>query len=934
VVAARPDVTVVAFPWTMTAGASRKDSTSVSTLDHMLSGRRGISPVMIGRTTALSKLARLVNKASCEGDDDLPAVALVAGEAGVGKTRLLRELVSSIPAETTVLVAQAEPGSLGRPLDIVRAMLGDFPTDLVDARAMAVDAVTARLGDSRSLVIFEDLHWADSDSVSVLEQLAATPLPELTLIATYRPDDLTSRLPGGEMVVRLERRRHVHQVQLERLDHREVAAFLAAVYGRPLGTAVVDALRNRTGGNPFFLEEILVAAGDVEPEALAEQPLPWTLAELVSRHLDGLSGDQRRIVEAAAVLGPRAPFDVLAVLSNRSEEQLIADLRGLVNRGLLVEEGDDEFSFRHELVRDAVEDQLLGRERRRLHERALEALRQSSTDLADLARHAAGAGRYDEMVGLAREGVGHYLDIGATHQALRLAVAALAEAPDDLDLLNGATRAAWLIGAHDEAWGHAARLLALTEARGGERRAAAVRLAARVAHERNDIDDMWQLVGELERLAGALSSGDELAATMAAIAQIDMLHDRTAEAIGWAERAIGEAEPAGAKAVRVQAMIERATAMSEVPEHRADGIAALTDAVAEAEHIEDWVLLARALHNLSNVVHGDERRAYLERMRDAGRRAGFDNMVAANYHIRLAEMAACAGDASAVWEHVSRVGTHVEGRAGDWALALQVKLLLEVDRVDEAEALLAAWRRRTQPGPDDKHRLSSQHLMLAGRRRDRVAAVQRLTEVLEESWCLDCHEEVVAGVDDAIAAGIDPGEVLTAFESVTSPQLPKDYAAAARALIACARADHAEVIAQLGTGSEGVPTNLEAPLLATLHLTLARALAAQGRTSEARQQATTARSLLERWPGWRRDAVDALVQRLDAAAATDGELTRREREVAALLAEGLSNSELARRLYISPRTAAVHVSNILTKLGMSSRAEVAAWAVRNGLTAA
>ena len=67
---------------------------------------------------------------------------------------------------------------------------------------------------------------------------------------------------------------------------------------------------------------------------------------------------------------------------------------------------------------------------------------------------------------------------------------------------------------------------------------------------------------------------------------------------------------------------------------------------------------------------------------------------------------------------------------------------------------------------------------------------------------------------------------------------------------------------------------------------------------------------------------------------SDGELTRREREVAALLAEGLSNSELARRLYISPRTAAVHVSNILTKLGMASRTEVAAWAVRNGLTAA
>ena len=386
----------------------------------MLVGRRGISPVMIGRTTALTRLDRLVSSTVGEGGDDLPAVALVAGEAGVGKTRLLQELVSSLPAGTPVLVGQAEPGSLGRPLDLVRAMLDDSPTDLVDARAVAVDAVAARIGEGPALVVFEDLHWADSDSVGVFEQLAAMALPCLTLIATYRPDELTSRLPGGEMVVRLERRRDVHRVHLERLDHHEVAAFVAAVYGRPVGTAVVDALRSRTGGNPFFLEEILVAAGDVEPEALADQPLPWTLAELVSRQLDGLSADQRRVIEAAAVLGPRAPFDVVAVLANRSEEQLIADLRRLVERGLLVEEDDDKFSFRHELVRDAVEDQLLGRERRRLHERALELLRQAMvTDLADLARHAAGAGHYDEMVELARDGVRHYLDIGATHQALR-----------------------------------------------------------------------------------------------------------------------------------------------------------------------------------------------------------------------------------------------------------------------------------------------------------------------------------------------------------------------------------------------------------------------------------------------------------------------------------------------------------------------------------
>jgi DNA-binding NarL/FixJ family response regulator len=124
---------------------------------------------------------------------------------------------------------------------------------------------------------------------------------------------------------------------------------------------------------------------------------------------------------------------------------------------------------------------------------------------------------------------------------------------------------------------------------------------------------------------------------------------------------------------------------------------------------------------------------------------------------------------------------------------------------------------------------------------------------------------------------------------------------------------------------------------------LARSLAALGRRADALAVARAAQADLATWPGWRRDEVDALVRRLEGASGSgsasssgsasngEGELTAREREVAVLLAEGLSNAELARRLYISPKTAAVHVSNILMKLGMSSRAEVAAWAVRTGL---
>jgi DNA-binding NarL/FixJ family response regulator len=113
---------------------------------------------------------------------------------------------------------------------------------------------------------------------------------------------------------------------------------------------------------------------------------------------------------------------------------------------------------------------------------------------------------------------------------------------------------------------------------------------------------------------------------------------------------------------------------------------------------------------------------------------------------------------------------------------------------------------------------------------------------------------------------------------------------------------------------------------------VARCLLATGQLDEVRQHAERAVQVLARWPGWRAEQAAALLRRVaQSPAAAEGALTTREREVAILLAEGLTNGQIAQRLYISAKTASVHVSNILAKLGMSSRAEVAAWAAREGL---
>ncbi len=180
------------------------------------------------------------------------------------------------------------------------------------------------------------------------------------------------------------------------------------------------------------------------------------------------------------------------------------------------------------------------------------------------------------------------------------------------------------------------------------------------------------------------------------------------------------------------------------------------------------------------------------------------------------------------------------------------------------------------------------------------------------------------------------GPALVEHWSQRVPSISEQYLTAANGLLASLAGDDEAAAALLGSVVDDGELILAAYQRSWLRMVLARSLQALGRRDEALAAARAARDELAKWPGWRRDEVDALIRRLSGATtpangAAEGELTAREREVAALLAEGLSNAELARRLYISPKTAAVHVSNILMKLGMSSRAEVAAWAVRSGL---
>ena len=999
------------------------------TLTGVLVGRTGLSPVMVGRAVELDRLAGLL------GAHTLPTVALVAGEAGIGKTRLVQELVRRAPAGTLVLAGQADPGTMGRPmellLDAVAAELdagtGDRPgadpaaapggvgrdslaepgvggvdppgvDGLVaivrdadrpaDERVRAgVDLVRCLGGGTTTLVVFEDLHWADSESIAVFERLAEPEVGRgtagdgatrgaLLLVGTYRPDGLSRRHPAAEALPRLERRHTVTHVRLDRLSPAEVSDFLAAVYDEEPSFRTVDVLHNRTGGNPYFLEELAAATGEM-PCRDEEAPLPWTVSELVRSELDDLDPAVREMVNTAAVLGRRVSFDVLAAVTGASEDDLIARLRVAIDGGVLLEGEPDVFGFRHELAREAVESGLLGREQRRLHQAALAALRAAgSRDHVALAHHARGAGRFDDMVDEARLGAHESLALGSSYQALELAETGLAEAPDDLDLLALASRAAWLAGLLDDALEHADRWLALARAADDVSvEAEALALRSRVAFERGDLEGMVTHTDALISVVDRLPTDEERARAMAAVAQSFMLRDLAEPTLEWADGALAVAEANGLVAVRLSAMAEKGSMLLMDPAHADEARELLEGAASGAEQIGDHVLAARSLNNL--VWHArqwsdaDQVRSLIERMRVQAEAAGFDSIAVSDVAASLAQLAAVEGDLDGAIAHLDATLESIAGRRAwtrtGWRAIFRAGLALEAGDLDGAERFTEEAKPATSRTAASVIGLD---LHLAARRGDLARTRELLADLLavverdRTASPSQAHDLIAAG----LAAGLDADEVRPLAEwagHYVGHRLDPDSAwrHMLDAQLAEARAtrgghptdgpgdrtggpspdgeDGDDHVAAAVTHYEaaartlGMAPGILAGHRGTAHVGAAANLLRLGRVDEARAHAVEARRYLGSWRGWRVDRLVAVERRLGIGDEPVGPatLTPREREVVALLAEGLTNAQLADRLFISPRTAAVHVSNVLSKLGMGSRTEVAAWAIRRGMAA-
>ena len=894
---------------------------------------------MIGRESELRRLAQLASARA-------PAVALIAGEPGIGKTRLVHELLATVPAGTVVLIGQAEPGSLARPYEVLLDAIDGRPevdeeqlAALTDARRSPVERLHTGLailddliGDSPAVIVFEDLHWADSESAALFERIADQRGPRL-LIGTYRPDEVTRRQPVAGLLGRMERRHTVTHVRLDRLTPSQTAALLAAATGAPAPMRAATALHHRTGGNPFFLEELLRALPGYDVEALVEQPLPWSLGDVLRRQVDDLDPVSHRIVEAATVLGHRIPFDLLADVTGASEDELIAVLRDLVTRGVLVESGEDEFAFRHALVREAIADQMLGRQRRRLHEAALDALlRGGRSDPAMVAHHAGGAGRYADMIAAARTGAALYLSIGSAYQALQLAEMGLDEVPDDTGLLAAAARAAWLAGLLDDAlrYGRRWRDLAATPTD----RAESLYLLVRIAWESREAGEMRALTHHIETLIERLPPGAGQARAMTAIAQSAYLRDDLDAALLWSDRALALADEFDLPAVRLAALLEKGSTLTERPPTAAAGREILSALVDEAEKAGEWVLAARALDMLVQGVPPTspaEHAETLERMRVDAERAGFESIAVATYFQGRARLALRSGDLGAAIAALEegREQDRSYRRRGRWADyhgVFLAGLYLEAGALDRVEQVITDLTAVPNNPPTA---IPGLIFHLACRRGDLPRAESALDELFAalsgQVWRSgeQAHDLISAALElglpsarlDQMAAVLLDADVWDAHRTLVDAQLAEAHGRPAEALTGYLSIVEAHI---LGPATRG-----------TVRVGAARCLLAADRRAEATAQLEAAASLLAEWRGWRVAQLDQARARLgmapvDAPSAVTGPaaLTPREREVAVLISDGLTNSELARRLYISPKTAAVHVSNILRKLGVSSRTEV------------
>lgn len=861
---------------------------------------------LLERELELGQLAALL-AAAARGQG---GCALVLGEAGIGKTALLRAFCATLPPQAALLAGACESLFTPRPLGPIVDFADQLPPGLASrlhqqrARDGLFPDLLAHLCERArpTVMLIEDAHWADESTFDWIKYAARRigQAPAL-LVLSARDDELGAGHPLRRLLDELPET--ARRIPLARLSAAAIDT-LARAGGRDAAQ-----LARRTGGNPFFLTELL---------AVADESVPGSVRDAVLARVARLGAAARRVVECAAIEPGRLELAALEACIRDAGPSLPAALREATVGGLL-HDGGHGIAFRHELARQSVESALAPARRAELHARLLRWLQQAPQADETLARqvhHAHAAGFADEVARLAPRAAEQAARVGAHREAaalyrLALSPAAPREPAAQAALLEAAARELQVVNALREAIGLRAQALALRRALGDAQRVGVNLRLIGVLHQQASAD-----IGAYLRHAHAavaalepLGASAELAKAYASVSHAYTLQSDYDIAIDWGARAVELAERLGDPAARALALNRLGSAR----------VCRVDDAEGRAQ-VEQALALAAA-HRFEGL--------------------------AADIYVSLQTLALNHHDHAYALEVGARGIAYCQARDMDGYVgslrARRAHSLLQLGRWPEAEAehaVLVEDHGAAAPARNSAHyalqRLvarrgpqADDYWRLAQTRMRELAIDYRLPAIAgacaEAAWLrgdlADAVELARCGLDEARRThdGRLAGPLLVWLRRLGTPAAPVEGAL----LPACSLE-----LAGDAAGAAREWQRLHNPYEQALALLFGaadqvRAALALFEQLGALRPAQFARARL----GLRAGPAAAVATRA-AARAGPPALTPREREVFELLIEGLSNEAIALRLQRSERTIEQHVSSVLAKSGARSRVELIATTAR------
>ncbi|MFG1705874.1 AAA family ATPase [Nonomuraea sp. M3C6] len=966
-------------------GRQEELATLASELSRVRAGRACF--VLVGGEAGIGK-TRLVDEAirlaETSGLRALTGRCVELGPEGLPLAPLaeaLRALTRSASPEQV----DAWLGPARGPLAHVLPSLEPIPGTAADQAAHLPELVLGmieRLSADRPLMlVLEDLQWADQTTLSLLTYLVRT-LREapVLMVGTYRSDEIHRRHPLRPLLSGWERMREARRLELTRFRRDEVAAQVAAILGRPADPGTLDLVLDRSEGNAFLVEEMVEVVRDGGGDAAGLSPM---LRDLLLIRAEARSAAAQRLLRAASAAGRQVPERLLAAVAGMEPAALFEALRELVeNHLLLVDEGGQGYAFRHALARDAVYHDLLPGERAGWHvayARALSANPDLAADQAEvpaaLAHHWLAAldlpAALPALLAAAQASAMYAPAEQLTHLERALEIwprvpdAAALTGTDLIEVLTAAGDAAYRAGSVDRSRSLVGQALAeLGESGSHSRRALLMWRSGRTLLDLGQHDESISILRAALDLLPAEPLEYAHAALLTALAATYLREGSMDEAAAVAERAVAVAMAVDARTEQAEALVTLGSAQAFLGKAEA-ALDTLLEGLRLAERIGAVETAMRGWLNSSDVLEMfghhqkaiDSANAGLELARRTGSVRTYGAYLAGNVIESMVRLGRWQEARRAI---VQALRSEPEGLFFA-SLLVQAAHIAVLSGQGEEAARIAAQARALVI---DSHELQFLQPLAAD-----LAEAQRLAGDLDGSMTTIMgaiprpgHVHLARfslpliwlgiriGIDRAIlardrrAAGPSDEVVerLVTMAGELSPITPADrgYALAITA--------EQTRLPQAGPPSSqewrGAVTAWRAAaepyMLAYCLFRLAEQQCATGDRGEAVQAAAEAYRLAaglgaEPLSG----EIDALARRArlvltdkapeePAPAPPDPMaqfgLTEREREVLGLLAAGRSNAQIAAELFISPKTASVHVSNILAKLGVTGRVEAAA----------